>query len=176
MQIDTKEKLYLCIVKNRTVMRRKCYFIILLLAFVPLALQCSSPQLSVKSPVEALSFDKEQVWQLVSIQGVANRQRTAAEEVILMFHPESGTLRGRVACNRYFADYRLRGVKVTDEGSRYMLSVDNVSGGDVQCPEGDMALQERYLSQLAKADACLLTPYVLTLYRKDKEILRFELQ
>ena len=51
-----------------------------------------------------------------------------------------------------------------------------VSGGDVQCPEVDMAIQERYLSLLDKADACLLTPYSLTLFQKGKETLKFELQ
>ena len=39
-----------------------------------------------------------------------------------------------------------------------------------------MAVQERYLALLAKADACLLTPYTLTLYQKGKEVLRFGLQ
>ena len=148
-----------------------------ILLFVPLLLAtaCGTGRKTASNDAaEALQFDKNQVWQLVSERG--KEVELQKPEVILMFHPESGTLRGRVACNRYFADYTLRLNKVTPEGSRYSMKVMYVSGGDVQCPEGGMAEQERYLALLAKADACLLTPYSLTLFQRGKETLKFELQ
>ena len=136
---------------------------------------CGAPKgAGAVAEAEAVQFDKEQVWQLVSLRGKALGKGDG--EVILMLHPESGTLRGRIACNRYFADYSLRLATVKPEGTSYALRVTDVGGGDVQCPEGGMALQERYLALLAKATGCLLTPYTLTLMQKDKELMKFELQ
>ena len=145
----------------------------LLLAVVPLLVQCTSPK-SVTAGAEALTFDKEQVWQLVTLRG--KEVAVSDDPVIFMLHPESGTLRGRIACNRYFADYTLHSGKVDAEGTHYSMQVTYISGGDVQCPEGDMALQERYLALLAKTTDCLLTPYTLTLFQRGKEIIKFELQ
>ncbi len=122
----------------------------------------------------ALQLDKEQVWQLVSLRGKEVGAREG--EVTLMLHPESGTLRGHIACNRYFADYTARMTSVAAEGTRYTLKVTDVGGGDVQCPEVGMALQERYLALLSKATACILTPYTLRLMQKDKELMKFELK
>lgn len=141
---------------------------------LPLLAACGVSKTSPASDAAALQFDKEQVWQLVARCG--KEVASTTDPVLLMFHPESGTLRGRVACNRYFADYKLRLDRVTADGSRYKLEVMCVSGGDVQCPEGDMAAQERYLALLAKADACLLTPVALTLFQKGREVLKYELQ
>lgn len=152
-------------------MKQKFYLLFLV------SLLLSSCGVDRKSPVvdtPALEFNKEQVWQLVSIRG---KEIKAADGVVtLMFYPEGGALRGLIACNRYFADYTLQFDKVTSEGTRYGLVVHDLSGGDVQCTEGDMAVQERYLALLGKADACLLTPYALTLYRNGKEVLKYELQ
>lgn len=136
-------------------------------------MSCTAPKEATDS-AGALQLDKEQVWQLVAQRG--KEMAPSTDPIILMFHPESGTVRGRVACNRYFADYTLHLDRVSAEGTRYDLKVLYISGGDVQCPEGDMAEQNRYLALLGKADACLLTPYVLTLYQRGKEILKFELQ
>lgn len=145
------------------------------LLLLPLLVQCkASREVTVLPAEEPLRFDKEQVWQLTALQGKEVPQASA--EVILMFHPESGTLRGRVACNRYFADYTLRHAGTDAAGSRYEMEVKYVSGGDVQCPEGGMAEQERYLTLLGRADACLLSATTLTLFRKGKETLKFGLQ
>lgn len=148
---------------------------LILMALVVLALAgCGSNRAATDDAAGALRFDKDQVWQLVAQRG--KEVAPSNDPIILMFHPESGTLRGRVACNRYFADYTLKLDRVSAEGSRYSLNVMYVSGGDVQCPEGDMAEQERYLALLAKADGCLLTPYALTLFQKGREVLKYELQ
>lgn len=145
----------------------------ILLLLLPLVVSCSARKAATPA-TPPLQFDKEQVWQLVAQRG--KEVAPSADPVILMFHPESGTLRGRVACNRYFADYGLRLDRVTAEGTYYSLSISDVSGGDVQCPEGDMAAQNRYLALLDKADVCLLTPYSLTLFQRGKEVLKFEVQ
>ena len=155
-------------------MKRKYYFIILLLAITPLVTGCRTVKSDAASIAEAQTFDKEQVWQLVALRG--KEVAVNGDPVIFMLHPESGTLRGRIACNRYFADYTLRSGKVDAEGTHYSMQVTYISGGDVQCPEGDMALQERYLALLAKTTDCLLTPYTLTLFQRGKEIIKFELQ
>ena len=146
---------------------------ILVLLLLPLLTQCSARRVAVADDA-MLSPAKEQTWQLVEQRGKEVAVRTA--KIILMFHPETGTLRGQVACNRYTADYVLQPLNVDAAGTHYALTVANVSGGDVQCPEGGMAAQERYLALLGQADACLLTPYTLTLFRCDKEILKYELQ
>jgi len=150
---------------------RKLSFLIPL--FLMLA-SCGGTRQTADAVGEALQVDKEQVWQLVAVRGKEVTAKDAA--ATLMFYPEGAALRGRVACNRYFGDYSMKLDKVTADGTRYTLTTSDVSGNDVQCPEADMATQERYLALLRKSDACLLTAYSLTLYQRGKEILRYELQ
>ena len=123
---------------------------------------------------ESPRFDKEQVWQLTSLQG--RPLSAGSAEVLLMFYPDGNALRGRIACNRYFADYSAKPEKTTAEQTSYAIRVTDIGGGDVQCPEGGMELQQRYLAALAKVTSCRLTAYTLVFYQKDKEILKFELQ
>lgn len=146
----------------------------LLLLTALLLTSCGSSRKASVNEESALQFDKEQVWQLVSIRG--KEVRSSDGVVTLMFYPEGNAIRGLIACNRYFADYTMRFDKVSPEGSHYELKITDLSGGDVQCPEGDMAVQDRYLALLEKSDACLLTPYTLTLFRNGKEVLKYELQ
>ena len=135
---------------------------------------CGGNRKTTAVQAEARVFDKDQVWQLVSMRG---KEVSARDGVVtLMFYPEGNAIRGLVACNRYFADYTMQSGKVDADGTRYSLKVSYISGGDVQCPEGDMAFQERYLNLLGKADACLLTAHGLTLYQHGKETLHFEMQ
>ena len=146
----------------------------LLLLTALLLASCGGSRKAPMGEAEALQFDKEQVWQLVSMRG---KELKASDGIVtLMFYPEGKAIRGLIACNRYFADYTLRLDKVTSDGTHYDLKMSDLSGGDVQCPEGDMAMQDRYLALLEKADACLLTPYSLTLFRGGKEVLKYELQ
>lgn len=146
----------------------------LLLMLAVILTSCGGSRKTSAVPAEARTFDKDQVWQLVSMRG---KEVSARDGVVtLMFYPEGNAIRGLVACNRYFADYTMRPGKVDADGTRYSIKVSYISGGDVQCPEGDMAFQDRYLALLGKADACLLTAYGLTLYQHGKETLRFELQ
>jgi len=154
-------------------MKAKHIVLLLLLSGCLLPMGCARRQTAAVITGEALSFDKGQVWQLVTLRG---KEVPASSAATLMLHPESGTLRGHVACNRYFADYQARLQRTDADGSRYSLDIQYVSGGDVQCPEGDMTAQQRYLTLLDKADACLLTPYTLTFFQRGKEILKYELQ
>ena len=146
----------------------------LLLLTALLLTSCGSSRKTSVNEESALQFDKEQVWQLVSIRG--KEVKSSDGVVTLMFYPEGNAIRGLIACNRYFADYTMRFNKVSPEGSHYELKITDLSGGDVQCPEGDMAVQDRYLALLEKSHACLLTPYTLTLFRNGKEVLKYELQ
>lgn len=124
-------------------------------------------------PTDVVVLQKGQAWQLVSVRGRATKGKP---DTVLEFNTEAGTLRGRTACNRYFADIVfIRLVSNTAEGSLYTLEFSNMSPGDVQCPDGDMNAERLYISLLSKADRMLLTAYTLTLYQKGKEILKFEL-
>ena len=148
---------------------------IFLLLLLPLAWQCSSVK-SAPAPADAtaLQFDKGQVWQLVSLRDKELPQSGAV--VTLVLNPEAGTLNGRTSCNRYFADFSARLRSQSAEGCRYELKVSYLGHDDVVCPDADMNAEERYFNLLPKADACLLTPYTLTLLQRGKEIMKFELQ
>ena len=144
---------------------------ILLLLF-PLSCVSHKPA---ATPSELITPNKEQVWQLVAIHGKA-LSAGKSNEVTLILYPDGEALHGLIACNRYFADYSLRLDENTPQGTRYQLKITDLGGSDVQCPEADMSLQERYLNFLSKADACLLTAQSLTLFRGGRETLKFELQ
>lgn len=120
-----------------------------------------------------LAFDKGQTWQLVSLRGKPMQQSTT---ITLVLNSETATLHGHATCNRYFADIKQRLLGVDAEGTRYGLDISYFGKDNVSCPEADMNLEERYFALLPKADACLLTPYTLTLFRGGKEILKYELQ
>ena len=134
----------------------------------------SSKPAAVTVDAEPLQPHKEQVWQLVAMRGKSLPARSGI--ITLTFNPEAGTLSGHATCNNYGADCRLAYSASSPEGYRYTVTVANLAGGNTLCPEADMNAEARYLALLPKADALLLTPYNLTLFQKDKEILRFELQ
>lgn len=123
----------------------------------------------------ALQLSKEQTWQLVAIQGKA--VGGDARPVTLRFNPEAGTCHGHAACNDYYGEYRLTYKGGSDaEGDSYDLSLSLLGSGSVRCTEPDMNAEERYMALLRKADGMCLTAYTLTLYRRGKEILKYELQ
>lgn len=121
---------------------------------------------------EAVSFDRHQVWQLVALKG----KPVSGPATTLILNSEAGALNGRSACNRYFADFTQKLVEQTAQGTRYALKISYLGVGETRCPDADMEAEARYLALLPKADACLLTEYTLTLYKGNKEILKFELQ
>lgn len=131
---------------------------------------CSSPKHAATDDNPLLP-QKEQVWQLTTMRG-----RPVEALITLSFNTEASTLNGTATCNRYGADCRLTYSASSPEGYRYTVSVDNLTAGNTLCPEADMNAEARYLALLPKADALLITPYNLTLFQRDKEILHFELQ
>ena len=132
---------------------------------------CSSRKPAAAIDNDPLLPQKNQVWQLTTMRG-----RPVQSPIILSFNTEAATLSGRATCNTYGADCRLTFSAATADGYRYTLAIANLSQGNTLCPEADMNAESRYLALLPKADAMLLTPYNLTLYQRDQEILHFELQ
>lgn len=163
---------YLCIGKYEKMKLKQ----VVILLFPLLLTGCRTERGATETAsAEVLQLDKEQVWQLVEIRGKAVPGSVAP--TTLIFHPESGTVRGRVACNRYFADYSAGVVRAGAVGTDFKMNITYPGGGDVQCPEADMAMQERYLGLLAKTASCTLTRQSLTLFHKNREpLLKFELQ
>lgn len=142
------------------------------LLFISMAVvACSSHKAAAVADNEPLLPQKSQVWQLTTLRG-----RPVNATITLAFNTEAATLNGRATCNTYGADCRLTYSAASSEGYRYTVAIANLAAGNTLCPEADMNAESRYLALLPKADAMLLTPYNLTLYQKDKEILHFELQ
>ena len=112
-----------------------------------------------------ITLDKEQVWQLVQIQGRAVDR--AATPVTLIFNPETGTFRGQATCNTYSADYRIQNSEI---------KVQNLQSTTVQCPEAEMNAEARYLATLRKCTLISATSTTLTLGNKNKDLLVFDLQ
>lgn len=149
-----------------------CLFLVL--AFTLLSCGTVRTSTNPSIAVDAISFEKDQVWRLVNLRG--KKLPSATGRVTLTLYPEGGSLCGLITCDHYSANYVFRFESATAEGSRYSIEIKNLGSEGIQCPEADMALQERYLGLLAKANACLLTPYTLTFFHNGKETLRYELE
>lgn len=147
---------------------------LLLLSALLLPIACGTPRGTAAAPTApALEFDRHQVWLLTTMRGKPVSQ---SNTITLMLNAEAGALNGRAWCNRYFADFSCRVDAPSAEGTRYKINVSYLGTDGLHCPEADMDAEARYFALLAKADACLLTTYSLTLYRGAKEIMYFELQ
>lgn len=109
-------------------------------------------------------LSRDAVWQLVAIRG---KEVTKSTNITLTINPETSTISGQSACNRYSANYTLNGNS---------LSTSNIQLTKIQCPEPDMLAEERYITFIKKADAISWTAYELTLFQHNREILRFEIQ
>lgn len=155
-------------------MKYRLIAVVLLSLAVPLAAGCGTQRAAVADMSEALGFDKGQVWQLVNLRGKELSRQDGV--VTLVFNPEAGTLSGQMPCNRYYADFTHRLLSLSEAGCRYALAIEYLGSGQVACPEADMNAEQRYLALLPRATACVLTPYSLTLFQKDKELMKFELQ
>lgn len=120
-----------------------------------------------------LAPEKGQVWQLVALRG--KEVSRTSDIITLSFNPEAGTISGKAPCNSYFGNYTLQLYHSTTS-PLYHLAISDVGSTKVYCNEADMNAESRYLTLLPKADAIRIDAYTLTLFQKDKEILRFELQ
>lgn len=144
---------------------------ILLFLAVLLAAACASSS-SITHHSSLITLDKEQVWQLVQIQG--REIDRSATPVTLIFNPETNTLRGQAACNTYSADYTIG--NSTIENNKFQFTILNSQSSNIQCPETEMNAEARYLATLRKCTLLSATSTTLTLGNKNKDLLIFELQ
>ena len=124
-----------------------------------------SPSLPFTPSITSPSLSKDQIWQLVKLQG-----RTVpphAKVTTLSFNPEAQTLRGQTPCNTYSADYSIQ---------NSTLTILNLQSSSLLCPEADINAQSRYLATLKKCTQITINSTTLTLGNKNKVLLVFELQ
>lgn len=133
---------------------------------------CASTATQSLSHSVTQTLDKDQVWQLVKMQGRDLPQN--AKIVDLTFNPEAGSFRGMTACNFYAGTYTLGEPSPTD--GRRPFTIVTFGSGSILCPEADMNAEGRFLSVFEKANYILIDEFTLSFYRDNKEILRFELQ
>lgn len=147
----------------------------ILVAFLAVLLVCSCSHKKLASNShEMLMPQKEQVWQLVSMQG--RTTNLVAATPTLCFNPEAHTASGFAYCNSYSFRYESIPVDIQPDGDYHTLSLEPWGTGELGCPEADLNAEQRYLSLLAKATSFRLTSTTLTLFQRNKEILYFELQ
>ena len=114
------------------------------------------------------TLDKDQVWQLVKMQGRDLPQN--AKIVDLTFNPEAGSF-------LELADYTGTPVgEPSPTDGRRPFTIGTFGSGSILCPEADMNAEGRFLSVFEKANYILIDEFTLSFYRDNKEILRFELQ
>ena len=149
-------------------MRKPSILLTLLLLTVLLAASCSHRQMPPSEPLAPPPV-KEQVWQLVRMQGKA--VDTDGKVPTLVFNPEASTASGTAFCNHYSFACSLRA-----NGDHYDLQLTPWGSTKMACPEADMNAEQRYFSLLEKASALRLTASTLTLLRGNRETLYFELR
>lgn len=111
-------------------------------------------------------------YQLVRMQGRA-LERGIGDPPTLRFNPEAGTATGKGFCNQYTFLYSLG--KNDPQRQRRTIRLTPWGCGNIECPEGNMNREKRYLSLLERATSLSVTSTTLTLYQRDKEVLYFEL-
>lgn len=110
-------------------------------------------------------FDRDEVWQLVSINQKAVRYAEDQEKITLQLNPESKNISGNAGCNNYFGQYKY---------AEPQISFSHVGCTQMLCPDAIMSLEEQYLPLLNKVTKCEITAYTLTLYQGDKILLQYE--
>lgn len=139
-----------------------------------LFLSCGSHRETATPIHDPLMPQKDQTWQLVTLQGRSPKNLAAAPT--LRFNPEAGTLSGFAYCNTYTFHYTLHPTAQKPDGDYHTLSLESWGGSSLGCPEADMNAESRFLLLLSKATTLRLTATTLTFYQRDKELLLFELQ
>lgn len=146
---------------------------ILALLSVLLPAACSAPRQSAGAP-PPLVPQKEQVWQLVRMQGRPLPPRQP--QTTLVVNPDAATMGGHTTCNTYSFSCDLGAPRQEPDADYYNVSLRLIGSGSVRCSEADMNAEDRYLITLGRATTMRLTATTLTLYQKNREILYFELQ
>lgn len=155
--------------------RRSIYLFVCVMVALVLA-GCASSSGTSADPTPAATYapEKSQVWQLVAMRG--KEVPRTGNLTTLMLNSESGTLWGHTACNRYFADFTMKLKKADPVATHYEIKISYVGQSQVQCPEDEMEFQQRYLGLLPKVTSATLSATVMTLYSRDKEVLKYEVQ
>lgn len=148
--------------------------ITLLFTLLLLMTACGSHKEPLAPSREPLIPQKEQTWQLLTIQGRSPHYLSAAPT--LRFNPEAGTLSGFAYCNTYTFRYSLHLSSQQTDGDYHSISLQPWGGSSLGCPEADMNAEKRFLLLLSKATTLRITATTLTLFQRDKELLHFELQ
>ncbi len=147
----------------------------LILLLLPLTLLAAcSPKQSPGTAPAPLEPRRGQVWQLVSEQG--RPLPRSKHSPTLLLNPDSQTASGLAYCNEYTFRYTLQHPVQQPDGDRYKVQFTFWGCGSVECPEGGMNAERRYIGLLDKATSLRLTATTLTLYQKNNELLHFELQ
>lgn len=113
------------------------------------------------------TFERDEVWQLISLRGKEIHYTEDMPKVNLQFVPEAGTISGCSGCNQYFGKYSYSAPKLT---------FSNTGCTRMMCPDEQMKLEDQFLPLLNKVTSCELTNYTLTLYQGDKVVMVFEKQ
>lgn len=116
-------------------------------------------------PITPPTLSKNQIWQLVKLQGRTIPPHSKA--TTLSFNPEAQTLRGQTPCNPYSADYSIQ---------NSTLIIQNLQSSSLLCPEADINAESRYLATLKKCTQISLSSSTLSLGINNKVLLVFELQ
>ena len=133
-----------------------------------------------KRPVQAaaaaeVQIERGQEWQLVSLGG---KEVSRSRHLIsLTFNPETGRLHGRGPCNEFSATYFAPTAPVSASASGlHPIRIGEVEQTAVRCPDAGDHAEQRHLAMLSKVDAYQLSPLTLTLFRKGKAVLTYELR
>ena len=132
---------------------------------------CGATHKADTAPLPPPTFDKAEVFQLVSIQG---RPLTYQPAPTLIFNPETSTIHGPMACNTYLASFSCR--PANPSSARYPIQISLLSSGTLVCPDALLNADSRFLALLPRATHLAYSPSSITLFQRNKELLRFELQ
>lgn len=129
------------------------------------AFSCKSQKKVATSNVHT-EFETKEVWELVSIRGKQVKYSEDQRHITIQFNPEAGTVNGCSGCNRYFGNYQS-----SPDGK---MTLSEMNGTKMACPEPFMKLERQYMPILQKVDGYRLGEYTLELLQKENIVLVFE--
>ena len=145
-----------------------------LLTIILLLTGCGTVKPTSKEQSPLLVPEKGQVWQLVALQGKMLDPKEPAPTLILNL--DAATASGFAYCNEYSFQMKLEYSESHAENDSYALHLQLWGAGGLRCPESEMNAESRYLALLAKSSLLVISATTLTIYQRNKEILRYSLQ
>lgn len=113
-------------------------------------------------------FSAEETWQLSEMRGKEVTLAEGQKKITLQVNPEAGTISGFSGCNRYFGNVKF--------DSRGHLTLSELNGTKMACPEAFHKVESAYMQMLRKCDGYSIEQYRLQLLQGDKVLLTFEKQ